>query len=125
MGKYVGWINHRGKSILFVNASGLKEREYLAALEELKQERAKLREAVPVLIDLSRTPMTAATTEKGKEVAAASTASGVPEGPVAMVGLTMLARAVAQMFRRGTHYTDSLEEAKEWLVREDERRQRK
>ena len=37
MGKYAQWITHKGRRILFVNVAGLREADYIAALEELKQ----------------------------------------------------------------------------------------
>ena len=122
MGKYAQWITHKGVKILFVNGKGLREAEYVAALEELKQELLKARSSVPVLTDMSNTTMTETTTNKAKEVAADTKAAGIPDGPSAVVGLSTLAKAVAQMFARGSHYFDTIEEAKEWLVKEEGKR---
>ena len=36
-GKYAQRITQKGERILFVNVAGLREAEYIAALEELKQ----------------------------------------------------------------------------------------
>jgi hypothetical protein len=55
MGKHVQWVTHKGVRILFVNAAGLKEAEYIAALEEAKQEGLKDRASLLVLMDLSNT----------------------------------------------------------------------
>jgi len=41
--------------------------------------------------------------------------------PVALVGLTGLQKAVAQLFGRGVHFVDTVEQAKEWLVKEDDK----
>jgi hypothetical protein len=122
MGKYSQWITHKGVKVLFVNGKGLREAEYVAALEELKQELLKTRSSVPVLTDMSNTTMTENTTNKAKEVAADTKAAGIPDGPSAVVGLSTLARAVAQMFARGSHYFNTIEEAKEWLVKEEGKR---
>jgi len=43
-------------------------------------------------------------------------------GTSAVVGLNKLQKAVAQLFGRGSHYFDSIDQAKEWLVKEDEKR---
>ena len=118
MGQYVEWTTHKGVKILFVNGKGLPEAEYIAALEEMKQEILKERRAPPTLIDLSKTAMTQKTTNKAKEVAAASKAAGIPDGPCAVVGLTTLAKTVAQLLERGMRYYDTVDEAKEWLVKE-------
>jgi hypothetical protein len=122
MGKYAQWITHKGVKILFLNGKGLPETEYIAALEELKQELLKARSSVPVLTDMSNTTMTQKTTNKAKEVAADTKAAGIPDGPSAVVGLSTLAKAVAQMFARGSHYFNTVEEAKEWLVKEEGKR---
>ncbi len=122
MGKYAQWITHKGVRILFLNGKGLPETEYIAALEELKQELLKARSSVPVLTDMSNTTMTQKTTNKAKEVAADTKAAGIPDGPSAVVGLSTLAKAVAQMFARGSHYFNTLEEGKEWLVKEEGKR---
>jgi hypothetical protein len=122
MGKYAQWITHKGVKILFLNGRGLPETEYVAALEELKQELLKARSSVPVLTDMSNTTMTQKTTNKAKEVAADTKAAGIPDGPSAVVGLSTLAKAVAQMFARGSHYFNTLEEGKEWLVKEEGKR---
>ena len=124
MGKHVQWIEHKGVRILFLNVKGLAEAENFEAQEELKQELLKDRSSPPVLVDLSNTVMTQKTSGKSKEVAAATKAIGMPDGPTAVVGLNKLQKAVAQLFGRGSHYFDSLDQAKEWLVREDKKRKK-
>jgi hypothetical protein len=121
MGKYVQWITHKNKKILFLNAKGLREAEYMVAQEELKQELLKERKAALVLVDATGTEMTTKTTNKAKEVAAANKAEGIPDGPSVVVGLTGLQKAVAQLFGRGVHFSSTIEEAKDWLVKEDDK----
>ena len=125
MGKYVQWIEHKGVKILFMNGKGLAEAENFAAQEELKQELLKDRSSPPVLVDLSNTVMTQKTSGKSKEVAAATKTAGLPDGPSAVVGLNKLQKAVAQLFGRGARYFDSIEQAKEWLVKEEKKRQKR
>jgi hypothetical protein len=122
MGKYVQWITHKNKKILFLNAKGLREAEYMVAQEELKQELLKARISALVLVDATGTEMTTKTTNKAKEVAAATKAEGIVDGPSVVVGLTGLQKAVAQLFGRGIHFASTIEEAKEWLVKEDDKR---
>jgi hypothetical protein len=122
MGKYVQWTTHKGKRILFLNAKELREAEYMAAMEEMKQELLKERDGTLVLVDATKTEMTTLTTNKAKEVAAATKAKGIPDKPSVVVGLTGLQRAVAQLFGRGIHFSSTIEEAKEWLVKEDDKR---
>jgi hypothetical protein len=125
VGKYVHWIEHKGVRILFLNGKGLAEAENFEAQEELKQELLRDRSSPPVLVDLSNTTMTQKTSGKSKEVAAATKAAGLPDGPSAVVGLNKLQKAVAQLFGRGAHYFDSIDQAKEWLVKEEKKRQRR
>jgi len=122
MGKYVEWITHKGKRMLFLNAKGLREAEYMAAMEEMKRELLKEGDGALVLVDATGTEMTTKTTNKAKEVAAATKAQGIIDGPSVVVGLTGLQRAVAQLFGRGIHFSSTIEEAKEWLVKEDDKR---
>ena len=66
MGKYVQWITHKGKRILFVNGAGLSEAEYIAAMEEMKQEILKERDGAMVLVDATKTEMTTPTVDKSQ-----------------------------------------------------------
>ncbi len=125
MGKHVEWITYKGKRILFLNANNLSEAEYIAGQEELKQEVLKDRSSPLVLVDATKTPMTAAATKKAKELAAANKDAGIEDGPSAIVGLTGLQRATAQLFGRGIHFAKDLEEAKEWLIKEDDKRRKR
>ena len=123
MGKYVQWITHKGTRILFVNAAGLREAEYIAALEEMKLELLKGRKAPPVLIDLTKWEMTAASIDKAKDVTASLKKAGVPFGPNALVGMSGLQKSVAALsVKYGVCYASNMEDAKEWLVKEEKRR---
>jgi hypothetical protein len=122
MGKYAQWITHKGKRILFVNGAGLSEAECLIAFEEMKQALLKEGTGVLVLVDVSHLGMTRALVNKAKEATEATKAVGIKDKPNAVVGLTGVQKAVAQLFGREIHFADSVEEAKEWLVKEDDKR---
>jgi hypothetical protein len=122
LAKYVQWITHKGKRILFLNGAGLREADYIAAQEEMKQEILKERGGPLVLVDATKTEMSTATVNKAKSVAAATKAAGIPDGPSVVVGLTGLQRATAQLFGRGIHFSNTIEEAKDWLAKEDDKR---
>ena len=122
MASHVQWITHKGVRILFMNGKGLSEAENFAAQDELKEELLSDRSSPPVLVDLSNTAMTQKTSNKSKEVAAATKAANLPDGPTAVVGLTGLQKAVAQLFGRGARYFSNIEEAKDWLVKEQGKR---
>ena len=125
MGRYAQWVTYQGKRILFVNCARLGEAEIIAAFDEMKEELLKDRTGPMVLIDISGIDMTTAIISKAKELTAVTKDAGMKDGPNAIVGLTGLQKAVAQLFGRGVHFTDSVEEAKEWLVKEDKKRQKR
>ena len=122
MGKYAQFITHKGKRMLFVNAGGLPEAECLTAFEEMKQAILKEGTGVLVLVDMSHLDMTTAIVNKAKEATAATKAIGIKDKPNAVVGLTGLQKAVAQLFgSKEIYFADTVDQAKEWLVKEDEK----
>jgi len=123
MAKYAQFITYKGKRILFVNAAGLPEAECLEAFEEMKQALLKEGKGVLVLVDMSgMEKMTTAVVNKAKEATAATKAIGIKDKPNAVVGLSGLQKAVAQLFGRAINFVDTVEEGKERLVREDDRK---
>jgi hypothetical protein len=122
MGKYVEFMSYKGKRILCVNSAGLSEAECLTAFEEMKQALLKEGTGVLVLADVTHLKMSKAVVDKAKEAVAATKAIGIEDKPNAVVGLTGLQKAVAQLFAsQKIYYADTLEQAKEWLVKEDDK----
>jgi len=105
-----------------VNGPGLSEAQYIEAMEEMKQEVLKEKDGALVLADVSGIDMTKAVVDKSKEVVNATKEAGIPNRANVVVGLTGLQRAVAQLFGRGVHFVDTVEQGKEWLVKEDDKR---
>jgi hypothetical protein len=122
MAKYAQFITYKGKRILFVNAAGQPEAECLVAFEEMKQALIKEGKGVLVLVDMSGLEMTTAVVNKAKEATAVTKAMGIKDKPNAVVGLTRLQKAVAQLFGRGINFVDTVEEGKERLVKEDNKK---
>jgi len=122
LGTYTEWIEHKGKRILFVNHPGLSEAQYIEAMEEMKQEILKEKAGALVLVNVAGIDMTKAVVAKSKEVVNATKKAGIPDRANVVVGLTGLQKAVAQLFGRGVHFVDTVEQAKELLVKEDSRR---
>jgi methanogenic corrinoid protein MtbC1 len=119
--KYVEWITYKGKRILVVNGPGLKEAQYIEAMEEMKQEVLKEKDGALVLANVSGLDMTKAVVNKSREVVNATKEAGIPNRANVVVGLTGLQKAVAQLFGRGVHFVDTVEQAKELLVKEDDK----
>jgi len=66
--------------------------------------------------------MSKALVDKAKEAVAATKAIGIKDKPNAVVGLTGLQKAVAQLFAsKEIHFADTVEQAKEWLVKADDK----
>ena len=121
MRKYVEWITYKGKRILVVNGPGLGEAQYIEAMEEMKQEVLKEKDGALVLANVSGLDMTKAVVNKSREVVNATKEAGIPNRANVVVGLTGLQKAVAQLFGRGVHFVDTVEQAKELLVKEDDK----
>jgi hypothetical protein len=125
LGKYAQFITHKGKRILFVNGAGLSEAECLIAFEEMKQALLKEGTGVLVLADVTHLKMSKALVDKAKEAVAATKAIGIKDKPNAVVGLTGLQKAVAQLFgSKEIYFADTVDQAKEWLVKEDDKPRR-
>jgi len=120
MGKHVQRISHKGKEIVLLDGVGLSEDEGVAAWDEMNRELRKERRDSLVLINASSVSMTTATVNKAKE--AATIIKDIPDCRVVFVGLTGLQKSTAQLVaksqRLNAHFCATLEEGKEWLVRE-------
>jgi len=123
MGKYTQTITYKGKRMYVVNMAGLSEGECLKAFDEYKE--AFIREGEgPAVIDMSDVKMTSAIFNKAREVKAATEAVASERQDAAVIGLSSLQRAVAQMFAKGVCYAVTQDQGKEWLVKEDQKRRR-
>lgn len=110
----VSWITHKGKDILFVDASGLREEAYLQVLDEVEEVYCNLDpQSTLVLLDVTDSTSSTETTERQKRLAAYKVAKHA-----AVVGVTGLKRIIAQAVRKDFHFATSIEEGKEWLVRQ-------
>lgn len=127
MAKYMARITYKGKEILFMDVANKGEEEILAAWEEARHEVAKELNGCLGLCDATNCRMTLAITNKARETAAAL--KGNPRNRMAYVGMTGLAKSAAETHTRAfgmkVHFCATLEEAKEWLVSEGEKSQRR
>ncbi len=120
MGKYVRRITCKGKEIVFMDTPGAGEDAGIAAWEEMKEELSKQRDACLILINATNITMAPGSVSKAKEAASALREN--PDNRVAFVGLSMLQQSTAQLIAKGLHvdayFCRTMEEAKEWLVKE-------
>ena len=123
MSERLQWIEHKGKRILVVKFAGIKEeKEYLEAIVELEREilRQPKGQFVPLVMDVSDTNMTRAVADRAKQMMEKAKAKGIPDSPVALVGLAGAQKAIVfamQVVRPDIHLAASSDEAKEWMVK--------
>ena len=113
----VQWIEHQGRQILYSNYAGLKEEEYLQAMDETKRQLISQPAGSTVLsvTDVFHSRSSRAIIATGNEMAAATKAHGITTVE-AVVGIGRLQRPIAQAVRRDIHFAASIEDAKTWLV---------
>jgi hypothetical protein len=117
MGKYVKWIEYRGKKILYSDYSGLKSAEYEAAIEETIEELLNLPDGTIAasITNVKGTTMSNLTSAKGRQITALLKKKKL-SGPTAVVGMSELVGTVARMMQPNVHTTKTVEEAKDWIV---------
>ena len=94
MSKYVQWIEHKGKKIMFCNFAGLAGDEYMEAMEATQQEVLKLPEGsfYLCLMNVLNVRMTPEMTNKGREILAIVEKRRLTE-KLALVGVSEIGRA--------------------------------
>ncbi len=120
MGKYVRRISYWGREIVFMDTPGAGEDAGIAAWEEMKQELSKQRDACLILVNATNITMAPGSVSKAKE--AASTLRENPDNRIAFVGLTTLQQSTAQLLAKSlhvdAHFCKTVDEARDWLVKE-------
>jgi hypothetical protein len=124
MGEYTKWIEHKGAKILYVNYAGIQdEEEYMRAIDEFEAEILSQPKGhqIRALVDVAGSVLTPSITERNKAVEQKARELGIPDSPTAMVGLSGFKMAVVQalaFFRPDLYIADSVESAKDWLVKQ-------
>ncbi|MCP4540377.1 MAG: hypothetical protein GY832_24835 [Chloroflexi bacterium] len=117
MDKQIQWITYKEKRVLFNNYAGLRGDDYIAAIEETKQEllRHPKGSVILTLTDVSDSVASPDTSKKAKELTAATKGNEITT-IAATVGMTGIKKSLAQFIRKDVHFSDSIQEAKDWLV---------
>ena len=124
MSEYTKWIEYKGVKILYVNYAGIQnEEEYMRAIDEFEAEIMKQPKGhqMRVLVDVTGSLLTPRITERNKAVEQKARESGIPDSPTALVGLSGFKMAVVQalaFFRPDLYIADSVESAKDWLLKQ-------
>lgn len=118
--KYGQLITYKGRQMWLMDTAGKDEKARLEAWEEARQVLAKERNGILAVIDCRNTAVTTPVLKKAVELA--DMIQGDPRFCVAFVGLTGVYQSTAQVYTRtrrvNAYFCDSVEDAKEWLVKE-------
>jgi len=124
MSERLQWIEHKGKRILLVKFAGIREeRVYVEAFADLEREilRQPKGQFVPLVVDVSDTRVTRAVIDRAKQMMEKAKAKGIPDSPVALVGLAGAQKAIVsamQLLRPDIHVASSSGEASEWIAKQ-------
>ena len=124
MSERLQWIEHKGKRILLVKFAGIREeRVYVEAFADLEREilRQPKGQFVPLVVDVSDTRVTRAVIDRAKQMMEKAKAKGIPDSPVALVGLAGAQKAIVsamQLLRPDIHVASNLGEASEWIAKQ-------
>lgn len=122
MAKYVSRVTHKGKQLIVLDVAGKTEEQGLEAWTEMKQELLKEKGVCLILVDTRNVTMSTTLVNKAREAGMA--VKKIHGNRFAFVGLTGLQKSTAQLIANGlhfhTHFTKTPEEAREWLVKEED-----
>ena len=125
MNKRIQYIQHQGREIIFLDYSNLEEEEYLQAIKET-EEKVLAHSNNPQknlnLVDVTGSPTTAAVIGAASKLIAKI---GSRDLLVALIGISGMKKVVARAFSKNYYFANSVEEAKDWLVKEAEIRDKK
>ena len=125
MSERIQWIQHKGKRILYIDGSHIREEaEFLKLLEEaeatiIAQPKGR---GLLTLFYSTDSLITKPTIDRAKQAFANAAEKGIPNGPTAWVGSSGFQRAAVtamQFFIKVIHVADSIEEAKDWLAAQE------
>lgn len=122
MHERIQWIAHKGKRILYIDASDLRdEAQFMQLLIEAEAVIVTQPKGIP-LRTLFYSPgslVTKAIADRAKQVFANAKQKGIPTGPTAWIGSSGFQKAVVQAmqyFIKEIHIANSIEEGKDWLA---------
>ena len=122
MAKYVRWITYKGREILFMDTPRVTGEAGIAAWEEMQLELQRRPDVRLILVDTTDITLESKTMAKAKDVA--KTVKHNPDARIAFVGMSALQKSTAQLIARGlhleAHFCRTVEEGKEWLVKEED-----
>jgi hypothetical protein len=122
MNERIQWIDHKGKRILYIDASNLRDEAlFMQLLLDAEAVILIQPKGIPLrtLFSSPDSLVTKAITDRAKQIFANAKQKGIPTGPTAWVGSSGFQKAVVQAmqyFIKEIHIADSIEEGKDWLA---------
>jgi hypothetical protein len=122
MNERIRWIEHKGKRILYIDASNLRDEAlFMQLLTDAESVILVQPKGIPLrtLFYSPDSTVTKALADRAKQVFNNAQKIGIPNGPTAWVGSSGFQRAVVQAmqyFFKVIHVADNIDEAKEWLA---------
>ncbi len=121
--KYVQRSTYKGREMWYLDVANKDEAETLEGWEEAKKVLSEQKDGCLAVIDARNMPMSVAILKAAKE--AAEMPKGDPRFRVAFVGMSGMSKSMAQIHASTKHvnarFVDTVEQAREWLLKEAER----
>ena len=114
MGQYVEVMTYNGKEIVYLNMDGLDEAEQLKAIDECDKVFSSKSNILNVT-NVANTVTTNTVTTKANDL---NNKHRLNIKAQAVVGVSGMKRIIAQGMNRKMYFAKSLEDAKEWLVKQ-------
>ena len=107
---------YKGHKILIIDFSGLRGQEYLDGIEAVEKEvLSHGKGELCALMNVEGTYSTDEITDRFKLMAERT--QGYMRGKTAAIGVTGMKRVIANMMKRDMYFAKSIEDGKEWLVK--------
>lgn len=121
MTERVQWTHHKGKDILIITMKDANEEQFDATMDQLVVEFKKRKDdnkTILVVFDLRdmACSFNRDRLKKGKE--AGELANTYAPRKAALVGFGSIQRMIVNALRRDDYFASSMEDAKEWLVKQ-------
>ena len=116
MSDRIKWIEYKGAKILYADYSNLEEDEYVTEIDNFEKELIKNKpNSVLVITNTNNTYITSKINKRFKEMREKT--KGISKAS-AVVGVTGVKKIIANAIRKDLYLARSIEDAKEWLIKQ-------
>lgn len=118
---FVSWINHRNRNVLYLDLRNANDADVLKGLEEMGEALSGLNEKVPLLANVTGTPLSNEGMEELKQITKEVVVYKTSK--TAIVGVSQIQSVLVKTYnflmQRDLHVFSSEKEALEWLCSDD------